>query len=66
MRLFKKSEPQNVQVKGYDLVCPVCTCRLFWTRKAQLNRALTTFFGIDATDRSATCSQSVLIYWFLG
>lgn len=69
MKLFKKPEPQTVAVKGHDLVCPVCANKYFWTRRAQLNRSVSTFFNLDWTDRSATCfvcSNCTYIFWFLG
>ena len=69
MRLFKKAEPQSVDVKGHPLLCPICANTLFWTRRAQLNSAVSTFFKLDWTDRSATCfvcSECTYIFWFLG
>ena len=46
MKLFMK-EPQTVEVAGNTLVCPVCDNDLFWTRKAQLNSAIASFFSLD-------------------
>lgn len=69
MNLFKKSEPQAVQVRGHDLVCLICSNEHFWTREAQLNKSVSTFFNLDWTDRTATCfvcSDCTYIFWFLG
>ncbi len=68
-KIFKKKEPQTVDVAGHALVCPVCANKLFWTRKAQLNSSVSTFFNLDWTDRSArcfVCSECTYIFWFLG
>jgi len=67
MKLFKKKEPQPVEVLGNQLKCPVCGGEHFWSKRAQLNSALATFFDLDWTDRSATCfvcSQCTYIFWF--
>lgn len=69
MNLFKKAEPQTVQVRGHALVCPICSNEHFWTREAQLNKSVSTFFNLDWTDRNATCfvcSGCTYIFWFLG
>jgi uncharacterized protein YbaR (Trm112 family) len=68
MKLFKKKEPQLVDVLEKPLICPVCRNNLFWTRRAQMNTALTSFFKLDWTDRSAicfVCSKCTHILWFL-
>ena len=69
MKLFKKSEPQPIEVKGHQLKCPICENMTFWMRRAQLNTSIATFFGLDWTNRSATCfvcSDCTHILWFLG
>lgn len=69
MKLFKKKEPQTVEVKGKELICPICSNNHFWTREAQMNTAVATFFNLDWTNRSATCfvcSECTYIFWFLG
>ena len=69
MNLFEKKEPETVEVLGNPLSCPVCSNKYFWSRKAQLNTSVATFFGLDWTDRSATCfvcSECTYIFWFLG
>ncbi len=69
MKLFKKKEPQTVEVKGHELICPICANKYFWSRQVQLNRSITTFFKLDWTDRSATCficSECTYIFWFFG
>ena len=69
MSLFKKSEPQTVTVKGHELKCPICNNTYFWTRRAQLNTALATFFDLDWANRTGTCfvcTECTHISWFLG
>ena len=69
MGIFSKDEPQTVTVRDHELICPICGNDHFWTRKAQLNKAVSTFFNLDWTDRSATCfvcSECTYIFWFLG
>jgi len=69
MSLFKEEEPQPVEVLGNELKCPVCGNQQFWTRRAQLNTAIATFFNLDWANRSATCfvcSECTHILWFLG
>jgi hypothetical protein len=69
MGLFIKSDPQTIEVKGNELICPICRNKYFWTRKAQLNTAVASFFNLDWANRSATCfvcSECTHISWFLG
>mgnify|MGYP006927631853 CR=1 FL=1 len=69
MNPLAKTEPQPIEVLGEALQCPVCRNRLFWTRQAQLNTSLATFFGLDWANQSATCfvcSNCTHILWFLG
>ena len=69
MRLFKKAEPQTVEVKGHELRCPICNNEFFWTRGAQMNTAIASFFDLDWANRTATCfvcSECTHISWFLG
>ena len=69
MSIFKEEEPQNVDVKGIELKCPVCNNKLFWTKRAQLNTAVASFFNLDWANRSANCficSSCTHISWFLG
>ncbi len=47
MKLFKKKEPQTVEVKRHELICPICANKYFWSRQVQLNRSITTFFKLD-------------------
>jgi predicted nucleic-acid-binding Zn-ribbon protein len=69
MGLFKKAEPQTIEVMGEELKCPICRNNLFWTRSAQLNTSVATFFNLDWANKSATCfvcSNCTHISWFLG
>lgn len=68
MGLFKKAEPQTIEVMGEELKCPICRNNLFWTRSAQLNTSVATFFNLDWANKSATCfvcSNCTHISWFL-
>jgi hypothetical protein len=69
MGIFDKKEPKEYEVKGHQLKCPICSNNYFWFRNAQLNTSIATFFGLDWTNRSASCfvcSNCTHIYWFLG
>jgi hypothetical protein len=66
---MQTENPQPVEVNGKPLRCVVCQHDRFWVTAAQLNKAVTTFFKLDWTDRSATCfvcSECTYIHWFLG
>lgn len=54
MKLFDKKESPLMEVKGRQLVCPVCANKYFYTRQAQLNTSVASFSGFWA-NRSATC-----------
>ncbi len=47
MKIFKKAEPQTVEVLGEPLNCPICRNELFWTRRVLLNTSVATFFNFD-------------------
>jgi hypothetical protein len=69
MAAFGKKDPEIVQVAGHNLRCPVCNNDHFYSRRAQLNSAVATFFNLDWANRSATCfvcSNCTHISWFLG
>jgi predicted nucleic-acid-binding Zn-ribbon protein len=69
MNIFKKTEPQTILVLGEPLKCPVCRNDQFFTRRAQLNTSVATFFNLDWANRSAkcfVCSNCTHISWFLG
>ena len=69
MSLVKNQEAQPIEVNGKSLHCTICGNGYFWIRSAQLNKAVTTFFNLDWTDKSATCfvcSECTYIHWFLG
>lgn len=68
MTQSRKKEPQSVTVLGETFKCPVCKNELFWTRRAQLNTQVATFFNFDWANKSATCyvcSKCTHISWFL-
>ena len=69
MSIFKKSDPKTVRITKHALKCPVCDNKMFYTRKAQLNTSVATFFNLDWASRTATCyvcSECTHISWFLG
>ena len=69
MSLFKQAEPKTVEVYGHSLTCPICAGKQFWTKEVVMNTAISTFFHLDWTDRSATCfvcADCTYIFWFLG
>ncbi len=64
-----KNEPQPVEVSGRSLRCVVCGHNQFYITEAQMNKAVTTFFRLDWTDKSATCfvcSECTYVHWFMG
>ena len=69
MSLFKEEDPQSIKVLDKELTCPICGNQLFYSRQAQLNTAVASFFNLDWANRSATCfvcSKCTHISWFLG
>ncbi len=67
MGLFNDDEPMPVEVAGHQLTCPVCAGQNFWTKRAQLNTAVASFFNLDWANHSATCficSNCTHIMWF--
>jgi hypothetical protein len=68
MGLFGREEPEQVEVAGLTLHCEICKSDRFWTREAQLNTAVATFFGFDWANATAicyVCDQCGYIHWFL-
>ena len=68
MNARKKNEPCAVEIKGHQLKCPVCSNNRFFSRRAQLNTAVASFFNFDWTNRSASCyvcSECSHISWFI-
>lgn len=69
MGLFTKVKPQTIEVKGNALICPVCKGIYFYSREAQLNTAVASFFNLDWANKTATCfvcENCTHISWFLG
>ncbi|TDO28036.1 hypothetical protein BC659_0094 [Sediminibacterium goheungense] len=71
MGLFNKDKdvPESVKINGKPLICPHCQHNLFWVTQAQLNKASSTFWGIDWADKSASCfvcAECTRIEWFFG
>lgn len=67
--LSSNQSPQPVEVNGKQLRCVVCGHSEFYVTEAQLNKAVSTFFNLDWTDRSATCmvcAACTYIHWFMG
>ncbi|MEN6316983.1 MAG: hypothetical protein ABFD25_22345 [Clostridiaceae bacterium] len=56
------------KVNGYELVCPVCKSKDFYTRKSLLNSRGMTLLGLDWTNQGAInyiCMTCGYIYWFI-
>jgi uncharacterized protein YbaR (Trm112 family) len=70
MSLFEENnDPLPYEIKGNKLICPICRNQLFYTRQAQLNTAVASFFNLDWANHSAdcfVCSECTHISWFLG
>src|SRR5205085_10145058 len=60
MNVFKNKEPETVEVKGHQLVCPICSNNLFYTKNVLLHR------GVFAGEWSKTfvCTDCTYIFWF--
>jgi hypothetical protein len=68
MGILGKEESKIYDIDGKQLFCQFCNNDTFNERKAQLNKSVSTFFGFDWADRSATClvcSKCGYIHWFL-
>jgi len=68
MGLFRKKEPEEVEVCGRIFCCTACGNNRFWRRSAQLNTAFATFLNFDWANRSAhcfICSDCGYIHWFM-
>jgi hypothetical protein len=63
------NQPQTIERNGKNFECLVCRNQQFYVTHAQLNKAVTTFFNLDWTDRTATClvcAECTYIHWFTG
>ncbi len=60
MNLFKKEEPQTMEVKGHQLICPICSNNLFWKKNTLGN--LGGFFNDWST--AVVCSECTYVFWF--
>jgi len=66
--MSNKKTTVSVDVKGKQLICPICSNTHFWQREAMLNTSVATFFGLDWTNKSAkcfVCSECTHVLWFL-
>jgi len=57
---FKKEEPQMMEVKGHQLICPICSNNLFWKKNILGN--LGGFFNDWST--AVVCSECTYVFWF--
>ena len=67
MALFSKDKPQEVEVAGYKLVCPVCGGESFLYRQTLLNTTGMTFLKLDWANANADnyyCANCGYIFWF--
>lgn len=61
-------EAREVEVRGKQLVCPVCGETKFWERRTLMNTAGATFFGFDWANKEAQnyiCDDCGYIFWFI-
>ena len=68
MALFGKKEAEPVQVGTLALHCEICKHDRFWTREAQLNTSVATFFNFDWANATAVCyvcDGCGYVHWFL-
>jgi len=68
MALFDKKSPERVRIGERELHCEICENDRFWTREAQLNTAVATFFSLDWANATAVCyvcDGCGYIHWFL-
>jgi hypothetical protein len=66
--LFGRKEAETVRVVGVDLHCEICKHTRFYSRSAQLNTAVLSFFDMDWANTSATCyvcERCGYVHWFL-
>jgi predicted nucleic-acid-binding Zn-ribbon protein len=67
MGIFGKEEPEVVEVLDKPLRCQVCDHTTFYSRKAVLPGAVSTFLNLDWTAPSCTtviCSRCGYVHWF--
>ncbi len=66
-RFKKKEEPQPIEVKGHELICPICDNKLFWVRSYLLDNSF--FIQSKLGSKRAQCficSECTYIHWFYG
>ncbi len=64
----EKHKDQEVEIKGNKLICPICRCTSFWTRKTLMNTRGASFLGLDWANNNATnyvCDNCGYTMWFL-
>ncbi len=63
-----RKEVSSVELAGKLLTCAHCGEKRFWTRHAQLNTAVLSFFDLDFLNRTAdvyVCDRCGHVEWFL-
>ncbi|RKY21464.1 MAG: hypothetical protein DRQ55_04275 [Planctomycetota bacterium] len=68
MGLFGRKQAEQVRVVGVDLHCEICKHERFFSRDAQLNTAVMSFFDMDWANKTATCfvcERCGYVHWFL-
>lgn len=57
-----------IEIKGNQLVCPICGGETFWERETLMNTAGATFLGFEWANKAATnyvCNDCGYVYWFI-
>ena len=68
MAWFEKDDGEEFKIAGVELKCEICKHGRFGHRKAQLNTAVASFFGVDWANPAAdcyVCCKCGYIHWFL-
>lgn len=67
MGIFNKKQVNKVTINNKPLKCVICEHDTFGQSKVHLNKASSTFFGLDWLDQSGICficNNCGYIHWF--
>ncbi|RQD71009.1 MAG: hypothetical protein D5S00_02790 [Tindallia sp. MSAO_Bac2] len=63
-----KRKASKIEIRGNQLICPVCEREEFWERETLMNTAGATFLGFDWANKPAqnyVCDYCGYVYWFI-
>ncbi|MGB5811226.1 MAG: hypothetical protein WBG86_11885 [Polyangiales bacterium] len=66
--MFQQDEAREFDVGDKQMRCQFCDETKFWTKKAQLNTAVMSFFDVEWLNPEATClicDSCGYVHWFL-